>query len=116
MHNLNGLFLKLENAIFKAYCKGNFDFFKTNGFVSILSVGKESFIIFPSSISIILSPYFKADCKSWETTITNFSLLISFNILNICSLDFLSKLPVGSSASIIKGSLIKALAIAILCF
>ena len=69
----------------------------------------------PSFKVIILVEYSLAKSALWVTIITNFSLEISFKISITWTLVLLSNAPVGSSAKIIEGLLIKDLAIATLC-
>lgn len=77
---------------------------------------KESFIISPLLIVIILSEYFSTNSILCVTTITNLSKDIFLSISKIIMLFSLSKEAVGSSAIIIFESFINALAILILCF
>ena len=84
--------------------------------ILMLSVkGLVSLIIFPSNNLTILVEYVFAKSGLWVTIMTSFSLDISFKSSIIWTLVSESNAPVGSSASKISGSFIKALAIAILC-
>ena len=84
-------------------------FFLYFGFVS-------SPTILPSEILTTLEEI-DATFSEWVTMMTSFPLsAISFNISKICIDVSLSRAPVGSSAIMISGSLIRALAMATLCF
>ena len=73
-------------------------------------------LILPLKSSILQSAIL-AKYLLWVAKIINLSFLLSLNkILNTSTAFLWSKFPVGSSARIISGELIKALAIAILCF
>ena len=73
-------------------------------------------IILPSCIFIILVAYFSTCSILCVTITTNLSFATFFNNSIISYADFVSKFPVGSSATIIGVSFTIALAIATLCF
>ena len=75
-----------------------------------------SLITLPSFNSIILSAYCSANSRSWETIKTNLSWDKALSVSKICLPVLLSSAPVGSSAIIIWGFFINALAIATRCF
>ena len=74
-----------------------------------------SAIILPSASSIIRSAYCFANSLSCDTIKTSLSFDNFFNVSKTCLPVRESKAPVGSSAIIISGCLIKALAIATRC-
>ncbi len=78
--------------------------------------GQVSSMTLPSSMRMILSPYFLELGSSWETTIMSFSLERSFRRRYSCSPVLLSSAPVGSSARMTSGSFMRARAIATRCF
>ena len=84
--------------------------------LSLVGITSLSETILPSCILITRVAKSFISSKLCVTTITNLSFEISFNSLITSLADLLSKLPVGSSATIIGVSFAKALAIATLCF
>ena len=73
-------------------------------------------IIFPSFSSMILSPYRSAFSLSCDTTTMSLFCESPLSNVNKEALVSLSSAPVGSSARMISGSLMRARAIATRCF
>ena len=77
--------------------------------------GSGSPITSPSSRRTMRVEYFSASSALWVTMTTSLSFAISCSSSMICTLVALSSAPVGSSASRMSGSLIRARAIATRC-
>ena len=102
--------LILLNTVISLYLHSIISLFSLIFFISL------QLTILPSCIFIIFVAYCSTCSMLCVTITTNLSFATFLNNSIISSADFVSKLPVGSSATIIGVSFIIALAIATLCF